>query len=252
VLTKPLHNVPDIAGQPPGTVCKESEMTITPTSLTRAAGAAAVAAGAIFIGVQIGHPHLDVTSITTTEVVVRGSLKVLMAVLALVGITGMYLSQVRRNGVLGLVGYLVLATGYLLIMSTSFAAAYVLPSVAATDPSYVEDVIALATGNTVTGDVGALGVVWKIQGLGYLAGGLLFGVALYRARVLARWATALLAVGGVVSAALAVMPDAFYRLLAFPNGIAMIGLGYSLWRVQRQVADRTRRTAEARPEQVAV
>ena len=26
------------------------------------------------------------------------------------------------------------------------------------------------------------------------------------------------------------MPDAFYRLLAFPNGIAMIGLGYSLWR----------------------
>ena len=29
------------------------------------------------------------------------------------------------------------------------------------------------------------------------------------------------------------MPDAFYRLLAFPNGIAMIGLGYSLWRVAR-------------------
>jgi hypothetical protein len=29
------------------------------------------------------------------------------------------------------------------------------------------------------------------------------------------------------------MPDAFYRLLAFPNGIAMIALGYSLWREQR-------------------
>jgi len=26
------------------------------------------------------------------------------------------------------------------------------------------------------------------------------------------------------------MPDAFYRLLAFPNGIAMVGLGWSLWR----------------------
>ena len=120
-------------------------MTVTPTSLTRAAGAAAVAAGAIFIGVQIGHPHLDITSITTTDVVVRESLKVLMAALALTGITGMYLSQVRRNGVLGLIGYLVLATGYLLIMSTSFVAAYVLPSIAATDPSYVKDVIALAT-----------------------------------------------------------------------------------------------------------
>ena len=29
------------------------------------------------------------------------------------------------------------------------------------------------------------------------------------------------------------MPDAFYRLLAFPNGIAMIGLGVSLWHSQR-------------------
>ena len=40
----------------------------------------------------------------------------------------------------------------------------------------------------------------------------------------------LLAVGGVVSAGLQVLPDPWFRLLAFPNGIAMIGLGYSLWR----------------------
>ncbi len=68
----------------------------------------------------------------------------------------------------------------------------------------------------------------------YLAGGLLFGIALFRARVLARWATVLLAVGGLVSAALSLMPDAFYRLLAYPNGIAMIGLGVSLWLSQRE------------------
>jgi peptidoglycan/LPS O-acetylase OafA/YrhL len=74
----------------------------------------------------------------------------------------------------------------------------------------------------------------QVQGFAYLAGGLLFGIALYRARVLARWAAVLLAVGGVVSAALSVMPDAFYRLLAYPNGIAMIGLGYSLWSTARR------------------
>ena len=67
----------------------------------------------------------------------------------------------------------------------------------------------------------------------FLAGGLVFGVALYRARVLARWAAALLAVGGIVTAALTVMPDAFYRLLALPNSIALIGLGYSLWLTTR-------------------
>lgn len=208
-------------------------MTITPTTLSRAAGVAAVGAGLIFIGVQINHPHLDADSITTTEVVVRNSLKALMAVLALVGITGMYLSQVRRNGLLGLAGYLVLGTGYLVILCTTFMAAYVLPSIAEANHAYVDDVVAATTGRAVTGDIGVLQTAVQVQDLAYLAGGLIFGIALYRARVLARWATALLAVGGVVTVALAVMPDAFYRFLAFPNGIAMIGLGYSLWSTAR-------------------
>jgi hypothetical protein len=212
-------------------------MTVTTTSLTRAAGAAAVAAGLIFIGVQIGHPHLDIASITTTELAVRNSLKVLMAVLALAGITGMYLSQVRRNGFLGLVGYLILAAGYLLIMSTTFAIGNVLPSVAASNPGYVNDVIAaVVSGGTAPGDIGLLGTVIQVQGFCYLAGGLVFGIALFRARVLTRWATALLAAGGIVSGALSVLPDAFYRLIAFPNGIALIVLGYSLWRTARHVA----------------
>lgn len=211
-------------------------MTITTDRLTAAAGLSAVAAGAIFIGVQINHPHLDATSIQTTEMVVRDTLKALMAVLSLVGITGMYLSQVRRNGVLGLVGYLVLGAGYLTIMGTAFVAAFVMPTVAASDPGYVNDVIAATTGGSPTGDIGALAIVARVQDLAYLAGGLLFGIALFRARVLARWATVLLAVGGAVSAALTLMPDAFYRLLAFPNGIAMIGLGVSLWLGRRHAA----------------
>ena len=211
-------------------------MTVTTTSLIRAAGAAAVAAGAVFIGVQIGHPQLSLTSIVTTDVFVRDCLKVLMAVLAVVGISGMYLSQVRRNGVLGLVGYLVLAACYLLIMCTTFLTAFVLPTVAGSSPGYVKDLIALATSRgTITGDLGALATIWHVQDFSFLAGGLLFGIALYRAGVLARWASALLALGGVISAALSLMPDAFYRLLAFPNGIAMIGLGVSLWLSQRNV-----------------
>jgi len=211
-------------------------MTVTTRNLTQAAGIAAAAAGAIFVGVQINHPHLDATSIQTTEMAVRNTLKVLMAVLALAGITGMYLSQVRRNGVLGLIGYLVLSVGYLVIMGTTYVAAFVMPTVAALNPGYANDVIAATNGGSPTGDIGALATMVHIQDIAYLAGGLLFGVALFRARVLARWATALLAVGGVISAALAVMPDAFYRLLAFPNGIAMIGLGVSLWLGQRKTS----------------
>jgi len=104
----------------------------------------------------------------------------------------------------------------------------------------------------VTGDIGALGTVFQLQGLCYLAGGLLLGIALFRARVLTRWAAVLLAVGGLVSAALTFMPDAFYRLLAYPNGIAMIALGYSLWRSQHQATDQTREAGEHRPHDAAV
>jgi hypothetical protein len=164
---------------------------------------------------------------------VRNSLKVLMAALALAGITGMYLRQVRQIGVLGLVGYLVLGAGYLLITCSAFISAFVLPSLADSDPGYVNDVLAAATNGTAEGDIGVLETVIKVQGFAYLAGGLVFGIALFRARVLARWAATLLAVGGVATVVLTVLPDAFYRFLAVPNGIAMIGLGYALWRAAR-------------------
>ena len=135
-------------------------MTVTPTTLVRAAAVAAVAAGVIFIGVQIGHPHSDVSNVGTTEWAVRNSLKVLMAALALAGITGMYLRQVKQSGVLGLLGYVVFGVGYLLVMSTAFVSAYVLPSLADTDPGYVNDVLAAATGGTPTGDIGLLQTVF--------------------------------------------------------------------------------------------
>ena len=226
-------------------------MTVTPASLVRTSGAAAVAAGVLFIGVQLGHPPLDLDFITTTEAAVRNTAKVLMAALALVGISGMYLSQIPRNGVLGLVGYLVLAAGYLLIMSSTFGLAYVLPQIAGSDPTYVTDVLHAASGRA-TGDVGGLGTLFQVQSVCYLVGGLVFGVALYRAGVLARWAAALLAVGGLVSALLTVLPDAFYRLIAFPNGIALIGLGYALWRSQRQSGDRTVVPVGTPPERTVV
>lgn len=218
-------------------------MRITPNILTRFAAAAAVTAGLIFIAVQVGHPPLDAEMIATTEMAIRDSLKVAMAALALAGITGMYLRQVKEIGVLGLVGYLTFASGYLLMLGTAFVGAFVLPAIADTDPGFVNDAIAVATGGTPAGDIGLLAAVSQLQAVGYLAGGLLFGIALYRARVLVRWGAALLAVSGLITAALSVMPDALYRFLAWPNGIAMVVLGVSLWRSTRSTA----RTYHATP-----
>jgi hypothetical protein len=81
-------------------------------------------------------------------------------------------------------------------------------------PVYVQDVLDAATG------------------LGFSIGGLLFGVALFRARLLSRWASALFAYGAVSALALAALPDSFNRPFAVPTGVALIGLGLSLWRDQ--------------------
>ena len=131
-------------------------MTVTTTSLTRAAGISAAVAGLLFIAVQINHPPMDVSSVTTTEWVVRFTAKIVMAAAALAGITGMYLRQVRQTGILGLVGYLVFGVGYLVMLGIEFAGAYVLPSLAHTAPGYVNDVLAAGAGGTVTGDIGLM------------------------------------------------------------------------------------------------
>ena len=159
---------------------------------------------------------------------------VVMAALALAGITGMYLRQVRQTRVLGLVGYLVFGAGYLLMLSTEVIAACVLPVLAHTSPGYVNDVVTAAAGGSSAGNIGAMQILFDVSGFAYMAGGLLFGVALFRARVLARWAAALLALGTLATAALAVLPQSFNRPLAVPTGVALIGLGISLWRDQRK------------------
>lgn len=208
-------------------------MTVTPTGLTRAAGIAAAVAGLIFIAVQINHPAMDVSSVTTTEWVVRQTAKTVMAAAALAGITGMYLRQVRQMGILGLVGYLVFGAGYLIMMGVEFAGGYVLPALAHTAPGYVNDVLAAGMGETVTGNIGAMQTAFSLMGVGYLAGGVLFGLALFRARILARWASGLLVLGTLATLALHVLPQSFDRPFAVPTGVALIGLGISLWRDQR-------------------
>lgn len=208
-------------------------MNITTSSLTKAAGAAAAVAGSIFIAVQINHPPTESFTTETTEWVVRSCAKIVMSALALAGITGMYLRQHRQAGVLGLIGYLLFAAGYLAIFSVEVIAATILPALVDTNPGFVNDVVAAAAGGSPDGDIGSVQALFNANGIGYILGGLLFGIAMFRARVLARWAAALLAIGTVGTAALAVLPESFNRPFAVPVGVALIGLGLSLWRNHR-------------------
>ena len=211
-------------------------MTVTPTSLIRAAGISAAVAGLLFIAVQIKHPPMNVSSVTTTEWVVRQTAKTVMAAAALVGITGMYLRQVRQMRILGLVGYLVFGAGYLVMLGIEFTGALRAAVPGAQRPGYVNNVLAAGIGDTVHGDIGLMQTAFALCGVGYLAGGVLFGLALFRARVLARWASGLLALGTLATLRPARAAALVRSGVRVPVGIALIGLGISLWRDQRKPA----------------
>ncbi|GAB3069190.1 hypothetical protein [Pedococcus soli] len=210
-------------------------MNVPTSRLGQGAGLAAAVAGAIYIAVQVKHPAMTVESATTADWVVRNTAKTVMSGLVLAGIAGMYLRQHAKAGLVGLVGYLTLSAGFLMMFATTFMAAFALPTTARLDPGWTGDVIAAAFKGNADGDIGALTTVFAVTGGFYILGGLLFGIATFRAGVLNRWAAALLAVGNVATAALAVLPQSFNRPLAVPTGLALIGLGISLWNDQRKV-----------------
>jgi hypothetical protein len=219
-------------------------MNVTSSGLIKAAGVAAAIAGSIFVAVQVNHPAEAAFDTETTEWVMRCSAKGVMSVLALAGIAGMYLRQHRQAGLLGLVGYVVFTLGYLTLFAVQVIATAVLPALLDSNPGYVMDVVNAAAGGKPVGDIGGMQVVLNVAGAGYVLGGLLFGIALFRTAILPRWASALLAVSTVSTATLAVLPDAFNRPFAVPEGIALIGLGVALWRNPRD-ADDTVDTAPA-------
>jgi hypothetical protein len=214
-------------------------MPITTTGLTRAAGVSAVAGGLLFLGVQIGHPHLDAAFATTPEFVIRQSVKIGFGVLSLIGVTGMYLRQVTRAGVLGLIGYLLLAFSFLALTCVEVMGLVALPVLAHSSPAYVNDVLAVAMQGTPTGDVGLFATLNTVAGLSLVAGGLAFGIALFRAHVMTRWPAALLAVGVAATLLIKVLPQVNERLFAVPIGVALVSLGVALWRSERTRIDRT-------------
>lgn len=212
-------------------------MAITTAKLTRAAGIAAATAGSIFIAVQINHPAFNTYVSDTHEWVLRCSAKAVMSVLALAGITGMYLRQARQTRTLGLVGFAVFALGYLLMFCTEMIAVTVLPGLTHSNPGFVNDVVVASGGGKAHASIGNLQTLFNLTGACYMIGGLLFGIALFRAHVLSRWASLLLAVSTVATAALAVLPTSWNRPMAVPEGVALIGLGISLWRDHRHVVE---------------
>ena len=205
-------------------------MKVTTSNLIRFSGLAAVPAGIVFAGIQPIHPPDVVESVTTTAWAIITSLKFVMSILFVVGITGLYARQAEQAGWFGLVAFLVLGLSWTLQSAFVFAEAFIAPPLAATAPEFVDALLRISYGHTGNVNLGALPTIYSLGvGITYMLGGLLFGVATLRAGILPRLPAALLAVAATLTPLAALLPHAQQRLAAVPVALAVAWLGYALF-----------------------
>lgn len=212
-------------------------MKITTPNLIRWAGLSAMAAGIIFAGIQPIHPPDVLASVNTSLFIFITSLKTIMCLFGLFGIAGLYARQVEETGWLGLAGYILLTIFYAVQMCFAFAEPLILPLLTPIAPTFVESVMAMSSGTPGSMNLGAFATVYQLVSVIYLLGLILFGIAIFRARILSRWAAGLLAISGPLAAIMVLLlPHQLERYAAMPMGFALIWLGYSLWSERREQA----------------
>jgi hypothetical protein len=203
-------------------------MKTTIPNLLRLAGLSAVLAGVCYIFVGLFHPANVASSVTTTRWEIIHIVACAMSFFGVLGIAGLYARQARKTGWLGLTGYLLLSLWFVLIMGFSFVEAFVLPHVATAVPSFVHAWMGMFNGPEGKFDLGVLPTIWILTAPALMLGGLLFGIATFRAGILPRWAGALLALSTVGAPVAAFLPNASQPKIAILMGIALVWLGYSL------------------------
>jgi len=217
---------------------KDRTMKPTAANLIRWAGLAAMGTGILYIAIQAIHP-LDVfSSVTTAQWAITHYLSIVMDMLGILGMAGLYARQVEKSGWLGLSGYLLFSLFWALSMAFHFIEAFIEPVVANVAPKFVEGVLGVVNSVPSEMNLGALPAVYMLAGIvGYVLGGLLFGLATFRAGILPRWAGGLLALGALLPLLLSsVVHHPFDRLFAVPAGLALAWLGYALWSERREHA----------------
>ena len=147
-----------------------------------------------------------------------------MSFFGVIGMAGLYARQALKTGWLGLIGYVLLTFWFVLIMGFSFVEAFVLPHIASAAPGFVQSWMGMFNGPAGTFDIGALPTLWTISGPVYILGGLLFGIATFRAGILPRWAGALLALSTLLAPLAAALPTPLSPRRRYPWVSRWLGL----------------------------
>ena len=110
-------------------------MKTTASNLIRWAGLSAMRAGICYMLVGVFHPANVASSVITTQWVVVHYLACAMCFFGVLGMAGLYATQVKESGWLGLVGFVLLTLWFVLVMGFTFVEAFILPRVATAVPT---------------------------------------------------------------------------------------------------------------------
>jgi hypothetical protein len=208
-------------------------MTVTSTRLASWAGLSAMVAGVCYVLVGLFHPLNVPASVTTPQWAIVHALAMAMSFFGLIGMTGLYVRQAEKSGWLGLAGYILFSLWLALILGFTFVEVFILATLATAAPAFVAGWLGMFAGTVSEIDLGALPLVWTVSGPIYILGGLLFGVATFRARIFPRWAGILLAIGTTIGPVAILLPQELQPKVAVPVGLALAWLGYALWSERR-------------------
>lgn len=157
-------------------------------SLVRWGGLAALISGVVSVIGDLLRLFVDVESAeaaTTVSYMLVFSTYLIGAILLLLGLIGLYISQSEEAGNLGLVGFPIAFVGTMLFAGTLWFELFITPSLATEAPRLAEAELGLA----------GFIIAFLLVFLGWL----LFGVASLRAHIYPRWAAVLLIVGVVLT-----------------------------------------------------
>ncbi|MEP7239854.1 MAG: hypothetical protein ABI697_03105 [Devosia sp.] len=211
-------------------------MKITSQNLMRWSGTAVMIAGLTYALVGALHPPNALSSVITPAWMMVHVLAMATSIFGLLGLAGLYARQAEKTGWLGLAGYILLSLWLALVLGFTFVEVFILPPLTTVAPAFVESWLGMFNGTPSTIDLATLPTVWTITGPLYILGGVLFGIATFRARILSRWAGILLAVGTAMGPVAAFLPLDLQPKVALPVGIALLWLGYVLWSERRSTS----------------